>query len=252
VVSPAWAPIAHADDALAPIKDVVNGNRNGKCDPLKYSSALEGAAQAYARSEKKKDIDELGYDGTAIGFLGSGDPQAQAIHSAYTRGASAAIVDCRYEEFGVGFVRYDDREVDVVTMVFGDPRNSTNQGSFGTNTGPPPQTQPDPPKQPEPQVVPKPPQDAIGLDIKVSGFNANVTVTNSADLAGKCTYAANPTNSPLLPAVNKNFDIAPKGNTPLTFMAPPPLVTYHVVVACRGSFNGQDVEFGHVEQDVTG
>jgi hypothetical protein len=42
------------------------------------------------------------------------------------------------------------------------------------------------------------------------------------------------------------------GSQTLTFLAPPPLSTYHVVVSCHSTFNGQNVEFGHVEQDVSG
>jgi hypothetical protein len=80
----------------------------------------------------------------------------------------------------------------------------------------------------------------------------NVNVTNTADLAGNCTYVANPTNNPLLPTVNKNFNIGANGSQTLTFLAPPPLSTYHVVVSCHSTFNGQNVEFGHVEQDVSG
>ena len=33
--------------------------------------------------------------------------------------------------------------------------------------------------------------------------------------------------------------------------APPLLSTYHVVLSCKGIFDGKSVEFGHVERDVT-
>lgn len=39
-------------------------------------------------------------------------------------------------------------------------------------------------------------------------------------------------------------------STKLDFLAPPLGVTYRVVVACHDTFNGQDDEFGHFEQDV--
>jgi hypothetical protein len=111
---------------------------------------------------------------------------------------------------------------------------------------------PPPPPVEVPKQVEVAPKDAIRVDIERSAFNVKVTVTNTADLAGKCTYAANPVGNPLLPAVNRNFDIGAKGSQQLSFLAPPPLSTYHVVVSCIGTFNGQNVEFGHVEQDVSG
>ena len=89
------------------------------------------------------------------------------------------------------------------------------------------------------------------MNIKRAGFNVNVNVTNTADLAGQCTYNANDVNG-ILPSANRDFSIGAKGTAQLTFPAPPPLSTYHVVVSCHGTFNGQDVEFGHVEQDVSG
>ncbi len=106
-----------------------------------------------------------------------------------------------------------------------------------------------PPPPPPPPVAPS---NAVQVNINRAGVNVNVNVTNTAALAGQCTYVANPTNDPLLPTVNKNFSIAANGSQTLTFLAPPPLSTYHVVVSCHGTFNGQNVEFGHVEQDVSG
>jgi|GEM_PF-4578551 len=57
--------------------------------------------------------------------------------------------------------------------------------------------------------------------------------------------------APLLPAVNKTFDLAPNGSTTFSLPAPPLLSTYHVVLSCKGQFDGKSVEFGHVERDVT-
>lgn len=66
------------------------------------------------------------YIGDAYGFLGSGDPQAAAINSAYNNGASHALGNCDFKDFGVGFIRHDDRSVDVVTIVFGEPQRPAN------------------------------------------------------------------------------------------------------------------------------
>jgi hypothetical protein len=114
-------PIAHADP-LDAIRSAVNGNRAATaCPAYTYSSALEGAAQTYARSENVLDGQPAGYNGKTIAFLGSGDPQADAINSAYKRGAGGLIRNWDYTEFGVGFIRHEDRSVDVVTIVFGAP-----------------------------------------------------------------------------------------------------------------------------------
>jgi len=115
-------PAAKAD-ALDAIKDTVNRDRGNvddqNCYPYFYDPALEGIAQAYARSENIADVNNAPYDGEKVAFLGSGDPQAAATNSAYRRGAGPMINNCAFGSFGVGFVRHEDREVDVVTIVFG-------------------------------------------------------------------------------------------------------------------------------------
>jgi hypothetical protein len=45
----------------------------------------------------------------------------------------------------------------------------------------------------------------------------------------------------------KSFDLAPNGSMSFSTLAPP-LSTYHVVLPCKGVFDGKTVEFGHVEQ----
>ena len=92
------------------------------------------------------------------------------------------------------------------------------------------------------------PTDAIRVSFD-RGLTWTVHVTNSADIAGECTYVA---SNPVMPGDNKTFDIGPNGGTSFTVPAPVPLATYHVVVSYNGSFNGQNVEFGHLEQDLTG
>jgi len=111
---------------------------------------------------------------------------------------------------------------------------------------------PAPPPAPAPAPAPAvAPSNAVQVNFTRSGLNENVNVTNTADLAGQCTYNANDVNG-ILPPAHRDFGIGAKGNAQLSFPAPPPLSTYHVVVSCHGTFNGQDVEFGHVERDVSG
>ncbi len=91
------------------------------------------------------------------------------------------------------------------------------------------------------------PTDAVTLNFDKGGLQWTANVASSADIAGKCTYAA---TNPLLPGVNKSFNLGAKGTASFSVLAPPPLSTYHVVVSCSGPFNGKTVEYGHVEQDV--
>ena len=138
------APVASADDPLAPIIKTIMRDRQKACNDafgnffvgnFSYNKDLEAAAQQFARTEQTPRAPAR-FTGIRA-FLGSGDPQAAAINSAYRRGAGQAIGNCANKHFGVGFVRHEDRSVDVVTIVFGAP------------TPPPP-----PPPPPTGTVVP--------------------------------------------------------------------------------------------------
>lgn len=122
------APMAHADpDPFAdPRINIYNtvDNDLGKagCNTAE-NRPLEDAAQAYAASENPADGRPANYNGKTAAFLGSGDPQAAAINSAYRNGAGAVIQHCQFSQYGVGFLRKDhgNGAVDVVTIVFGTP-----------------------------------------------------------------------------------------------------------------------------------
>ncbi|MCW2511499.1 MAG: hypothetical protein JWR11_541 [Mycobacterium sp.] len=236
-------PVAHADP-LDSIINTVKHDRPARCPALNYDNGmLEGAAQAYARSENPVDGQPAGYNGRTLAFLGSGDPQAAATTSAYSRGAGGLISNCDFTDFGVGFIRHEDREVDVVTIVFGAP----------AKPAPAPVVVPDPvkaadPVKPADPVAAPDPVDAVTMNISVSWPNSTVDIASSAPIPGTCTYSA---TAPLLPAVNKTIKLAANGSTSFTTLSPPPLSTYHVVLSCKGESNGKTVEFGHVEQDVT-
>ncbi|KMO76931.1 hypothetical protein EV589_2482 [Mycobacterium sp. BK558] len=235
-------PVAHADP-LDAIINTVNKDRPARCPALKYDrGVLEGAAQTYARSENPVDGQPAGYNGRTLAFLGSGDPQAAATTSAYSRGAGGVITNCDFTEFGVGFIRHEDREVDVVTIVLGAPNKPADPPPVAKGPDPAPVVVPEPPK-PDPVA----PTDAIRLAFDRGLTSWTVNITNSSALAGTCTYVA---TNPVLPGVNKTFSIGPNGSTSFPVLPPPPLSTYHVTVSCKGDFNGKNVEFGHVEQDV--
>lgn len=117
------ASAAHADDPLAQIKSTIERDHGKACQNfsrLNYNKDLEAIAQAYARSEKAPQT-PAGFD-EFTAYLGAGDPEAQAITRTYEHGADRRIRKCddvEPVEYGVGFIRHNDRSVDVVTMVFG-------------------------------------------------------------------------------------------------------------------------------------
>ena len=80
---------------------------------------------------------------------------------------------------------------------------------------------------------------------------AKVDITNLSDVAGACAYDASDTKG-VLPSVHRDVDLAPKGTAKIGDLLAPPLMSiYHVVLSCQGGFNGKQVEFGHVEQNVS-
>jgi hypothetical protein len=252
-----WAmPTANADDPLAPIIAAVNGDRaKTRCAQLNYSAALEGGAQAYARSENSNDA-AGGYDGATASFLGSGDPQAVAINSAYRKGAGERISDCSFTEFGVGFIRHDDRSVDVVTIVFGTP----NVEAPVAAAPPLPQPVQCPAGSPTPTVPAgqacAPPTYSVTVAVTGAGFRKiNVTLTNSATIDASCDYTAVPLgDNPfgLLQTFSKTVAVKAKGTVILNENAPPPGVTYQLSVPCTGTFNGNSVVLGTSSQTVKG
>lgn len=121
-------PIAYADpdpfaDPRINIYNTVDKDLGAAGCNTAENRPLEDAAQAYAASENPADGKPANYNGKTAAFLGSGDPQAAAINSAYRNGAGAVIQHCQFSQYGVGFLRKDhgNGPVDVVTIVFGTP-----------------------------------------------------------------------------------------------------------------------------------
>jgi hypothetical protein len=122
------APVAYADpdpfdDPRINIYNTVDKDLGAAGCNTAENRPLEDAAQAYAASENPADGRPANYNGKTAAFLGSGDPQAAAINSAYRNGAGAVIQHCQFSQYGVGFLRKDhgNGPVDVVTIVFGTP-----------------------------------------------------------------------------------------------------------------------------------
>lgn len=96
------------------------------------------------------------------------------------------------------------------------------------------------------------PTDAVTMTLNRSGLtNETATFSNSSDVSGQCHYDAQDVNG-ILPGKTDDFPIGANKTVTRTYPAPPPLTTYHAVVSCTGDFNGQNIEFGHAEQDVSG
>lgn len=242
-------PTAHADDPLGPIRATVNGDRSRTgCPAYTYNAALEVAAQAYVRAAAGQG----GYNGKTRMFLGFGDPQAAAINDAYKGGAGELISNCEYTEFGVGFIRAEDVEIDTVAIIFGAPASAAAQA-------------PPPPASPSPQVpcpagsiTPTVPIGGVCVDappptnqVSVSfakGLMWTVTVKNASSIAGTCTFTSTGPGGGLS---NKTFNIGANGSASFQVAPPLPFATYNVVTSCRGLFNGKDIEFGHNEQKVS-
>ena len=81
------------------------------------------------------------------------------------------------------------------------------------------------------------------MNVKNAGLQANVTVGNTSDLAAQCTYDATEANGLGLP-VHRDFSLAAKGSSTLTFPAPLPGQSWQLVAACNANFEGQTVEIG--------
>lgn len=235
--------LAHADP-LDAIRSAVNNARSGSpCPALTYNYEMEAEAQLYARDQgTTTPVDYIGKWDT---FRATGDPQSEAINRVMGT-VGPKLSDCEYQDYGVGFVRYDDEEIDVVAIALGKP---------GLD-GPDDPVEADPAEaevdEPEPAPVEPAPHDAILMTVEVSGFDAVVSVSNTSDVDGTCTYDASPVGPSLLPDVHHDFTVDGKTKKTLTFVAPPPLSTYHVEVSCTGEFNGETIELGHAEQNVTG
>lgn len=279
------APAAHADP-LDPIRAAVNNARQGApCGALKYNIALEGEAQA-AVGNRSPGVPPAGqYNGRFLTFKGFGDPQGAAIGAMMSAAATAAVRDCSYTEFGVGFVRDEDEEDDTVALSLGAPpapaapvqcppgsTSPTVPAGQQCTAAPPVQcppgsTSPTVPAGQQCTAAPKPdvqcpdgktvpagaecpaPTDAVRVSFS-KGFGVwKVNVANSADISGQCTYKATSDNG--TPGASRNFAIAAKGTAGFTVPAPLFLTSYHVVTSCTGTYAGNTVEFGHDEQDVS-
>lgn len=262
------APAAHAD-VLADLRGTVTADRlkyGPACPPLKYNNLLQdiGFAQGqFIPDSAKSDGLIASYKGEVRSFIGVGDPMAAARTDAYKKGAGNLVGNCEWTEYGVSFVRYEPTETDWVGIVFGKPSVITppsgpgapaqSQGQEPAGAPAPPQMTKCPPGGPKPEVPVGEKCPAPTNAVRVAfarGFPAwTVNVTNSAGIGGSCRYSA--TSQTGLTGAKNNFDIGPNGTASFQVPAPLAFTTYHVVTSCTGTYEGQQVEFGHDEQDVS-
>ncbi|MEH3142745.1 MAG: hypothetical protein PGN37_21765 [Mycobacterium kyogaense] len=264
-------PAAHADP-LDPIRAAVNNARQGSpCGPLKYNIALEGEAQA-AVGNRAPGVPPAGqYNGKVTLVTAYGDPQAAAIGALMGKEVNAALRDCSNTEFGVGFIRDEDKEDDAVAVAIGAPPAAPAAPAAPAPAPPvqcpPGSTSPTVPAGQQCTAAPKPdvacpdgktvpagaecpaPTNAVRVSFSKGLGIWKVNVANSADISGQCTYNAISDNG--TPGASRNFAIAAKGTADFTVPAPLLLTSYHVVTSCTGTYAGKTVEFGHDEQDVS-
>jgi hypothetical protein len=238
------APTAHADPILDPIAGAVNATRaQSTCSPLNYSPQLEADAQAYARRPENDTAMPGGYPGMLKAVQSTDDPTSKAT-AGLIDAARPYIKDCKYKDFGVGMVRSGTDESSVaVVLGQGAPPPANNPPPPANN---PPPAANNPPPAAKPAPAPKPPTNAVTLSFGPFGLGGlPVTATNSSSIAGTCTYDSTPLN------YHHNFNLAPNSATSWSISGLPTGTTYHVVVSCTGDFNGQSVEFGHVDTNKT-
>jgi hypothetical protein len=164
-------PQAHATDPLAGIRDAVTAVRNkAGCPPLMYKVALETAAGQAAAPNTAVQVgyngagpDHVdGYPGKPSWYSGDGDPAAEAINGQYgvmAEGASGAISDCSFTDYGAGFARDTfgtDTLMDRIVIVLGQPAAPVATPPLGTTNGVPLNT-PNVPVVLPPPVVSQPP-----------------------------------------------------------------------------------------------
>lgn len=95
------------------------------------------------------------------------------------------------------------------------------------------------------------PTDAVTLTFNPANLNVNGVFVNSSTVAGQCHYQADPVGLTVGLGKTDDFALGSKATVTRSYPAPLPGSTYHVVVSCRGSFNGQQVEFGHIDQNFS-
>ena len=244
-------PIAHADDPLAQIREAVNGERaETTCGPLNYSSALEGEAQAAVGNDLPGVPPAGNYKGYFQTFFGGGDPERTAIYGA-EGSAYAALRDCRFKDFGVGFYRIDQSETDRVAITLGQPAAAAPAAPPPFNAATVPVLPPPPHNAATVPALPPPPPALVTNAITLSFGpphlgSITATVTNSSDLTAKCTYDASG-----ITKTHRDFTVGPHASTDLTFKGLNTATSYHVVVSCHDASGKQTQEIGHAETDVT-
>jgi hypothetical protein len=135
-------PIARAD-SLDSIRAAVNNKRSGTpCAALNYNIDLEGEAQHSAGNDLPGVPPAGNYKGQIYQTNNTGDPISQATER-MIRNADGALNDCKYKDFGVGFVRRND-SYDIVSIALGVPASP-----------PPPKPAEQPAEPPKPVEPPK-------------------------------------------------------------------------------------------------
>ncbi len=99
---------------------------------------------------------------------------------------------------------------------------------------------------PNPPAAPPPPSDAVSLTFGKPGLaGLPVTATNTSPVSGSCKYKSTPFD------YEHDFPIQAHGSVEWTIGAPKTGINYHVTLTCSGPYQGQTIEFGHVDTTKT-
>jgi hypothetical protein len=95
------------------------------------------------------------------------------------------------------------------------------------------------------------PTNAVTMNISGGALTRTVTVTNNSALGGTCAYDAKGTGGVFAPGLNRQINVGPNGQASIDVPAPPLGSTYQVTLTCTGTWDGKQVEFGRVVQNVS-
>jgi hypothetical protein len=94
------------------------------------------------------------------------------------------------------------------------------------------------------------PTNTVTMNIGGGALQRTVTVTNNGPLGGTCAYDAKGSGL-IAPDLSRQINVGPNDSTSIDVPAPPIGSNYEVTLACTGTYDGKQVEFGRVVQNVS-
>ncbi|MDA2891547.1 hypothetical protein PDG61_11545 [Mycolicibacterium sp. BiH015] len=175
-------------DTLAELRGRVNAARaQSTCGPLNYSIDLEGDAQAKIGNRNPG----VPPGGRYAGFSNTGDVNADPTSKAIDRlmvKMGGAIADCRYKDFGVGFLRAGN-DTSWVSLALGEPPAPPPPPPPPVQT-PPPAVEAPPPVVDAPKPPPPAPKPGPTVSTREGLTGVTFIVTDRSGDTSQCTYSS--------------------------------------------------------------